>query len=95
MKTLVTPEQTVAAGREAGLTDEDLRLDGKAVLTFNRGIVGRLEELCGLEDAQWLGPRVHPYAGPRVVKRGERDGLGVMVLVPPMGHRLLPVRSRT
>jgi len=81
----IVPEQTVAAGREAGLTDEELRLNGVAILTFNRGIVERLEELCDLKDASWLGPHVHPYAGPRVVKRGERDGLGIMVLVPAMG----------
>lgn len=81
----ITPEQTLAAARAAGAKEEDLALSGIAVLTFNRGIVERLEELCALEDADWLGPNVHPYAGPRVVKRGERDGLGVMVLVPPMG----------
>ena len=85
MKRLITPQQAAAAGRRAGLTDEDLQLDGIAVLTFNRSIVERLGELCDLEDASWLGPHVHPYAGPRVVKRGERDGLGIAVLVPPMG----------
>ena len=85
MAHFITPEQTAAAGREAGLAGEDLRLNGVAVLTFNRGVVERLEELCDLEDANWLGPHVHPYAGPHVVKRGERNGLGIMVLVPAMG----------
>jgi len=85
MKTLITPKQTLVAARTAGANDEDLDLSGVAILTFNRGIVDRLGELCDLEDAGWLGPHVHPYAGPRVVKRGERDGLEVMVLVPAMG----------
>jgi len=82
---LITPEQTLVAARAAGANDEDLELSGVAILTFNRGIVDRLGELCDLEDASWLGPHVHPYAGPRVVKRGEREGLEVMVLVPSMG----------
>ena len=56
----ITPEQTLAAARRAGRTDEDLRLDGIAILTFNQSIVERLEELGGLEDAQWLGPHIHP-----------------------------------
>jgi len=85
MKTLITPKQTLAAARAAGANDEDLDLSGVAILTFNRGIAERLEELCGLVDMSWLGPHVHPYAGPRVVKRGEREGLEVMILVPPMG----------
>jgi uridine phosphorylase len=85
MAYLINTEQVTAAARSAGSTAEDLNLSGIAVLTFNRGIVERLEELCDLEDVSWLGPHVHPYAGPRVVKRGERDGFGVMVLVPPMG----------
>jgi uridine phosphorylase len=85
MERLVTPEQTIEAGRAAGLTDTDLTLSGIAVLTFNRGIVERLKERCGLEDADWLGPNVHPYSGPEIVKRGEHAGLGVTVLVPAMG----------
>ena len=85
MAQLITPKQTLAAARAAGAKGEGLELSGVAILTFNRAIVERLEELCDLEDAGWLGPHVHPYAGPRVVKRGGRDGLGVMVLVPPMG----------
>ena len=85
MESLITAEQTAVAGRRAGLTDEDLRLDGVAVLTFNRSVIERLEELCNLEDASWLGPHVHPYAGPRVVKRGEHEGLRITVLVPAMG----------
>ena len=85
MKTLITPEQTIAAAKAAGASDDDLGLSGVAILTFNRGIVERLGELCDLEDGSWVGPHVHPYAGPRVVKRGGREGLEVMVLVPSMG----------
>ena len=81
----ITPEQTANAGRAAGLSDEELALSGIAVLTFSRGVVEHLEERCGLKDARWLGPNVHPYSGPNVVKRGEHDGLPVVVLVPPMG----------
>jgi len=85
MKYLMTAEQTAAAGRKAGLTTEDLALSGVAVLTFSRGVVERLGELCDLQDAEWLGPHVHPYAGPSLVKRGTHQGLGVTVLVPAMG----------
>jgi len=85
MRRLITPEQTLAAARAAGLTDRDLRLSGIAVLTFGRGVVERLVERCGLADAQWLGPHVHPYSAPQVTKRGSYEGLDVIVLVPPMG----------
>jgi uridine phosphorylase len=44
-----------------------------------------MEELCDMEDAGWLSPHHHPYAAPRIVKRGVFDGLGVTVVVPPMG----------
>lgn len=82
---LITPEQTLSAARRAGLRDENLRLSGVAVLTFNRPIVERLEGLCRLEDAKWLGPQHHPYGGPHVVKRGQYRGLSVTVVVSPMG----------
>ncbi len=85
MAYLISTSQVTAAARNAGSADEDLDLSGVAVLTFNRGIVERLEERCRLEDAEWLGPNVHPYSAPRVTKRGRDDGLDVLVLVPPMG----------
>jgi len=85
MRYLIEPQQTQSAARDAGLAKGDLALRGIAILTFSRGIVERLASQCGLEDAEWLGPRVHPYSGPQVAKRGSRDGLDVIVLVPPMG----------
>lgn len=85
MTWLVTPEQTISVARQAGLSDQDLHLSGIAILTFNKPIVDRLEELCGLKDAVWIGPQHHPYAAPNLVKRGEYEGLDIAVLVPPMG----------
>jgi uridine phosphorylase len=83
MTWLITPQQTLAAARQAGL--EALGLSGVAILTFSRAVVERLEELCGLEDAVWLSAAHHPYAAARVVKRGVFEGLDVIALVPPMG----------
>jgi uridine phosphorylase len=85
MTWLVTPKQTISVARQAGLSNRDLNLAGIAILTFNKPIVDRLEELCGLKDAMWIGPQHHPYAAPNLVKRGEYEGLEVTVLVPPMG----------
>ncbi|HEY71138.1 MAG TPA: nucleoside phosphorylase [Anaerolineae bacterium] len=85
MKSLINSDQTLAAACEDGLKEADLQLGGMAVLTFSRAIVDRLDELCGLEDAQWLGPRHHPYAACEIVKRGVFEDLDVTVLVPPMG----------
>jgi len=85
MTWLITPKQTLSAARQAGLDDEHLQLSGVAVLTFSKAVLDRLEELCGHKDAAWLVPQHHPYAAARIVKRGEFDGLGVTVLVPPMG----------
>jgi uridine phosphorylase len=82
---LVTPQQTLAVARQSGLDDERLALDGIAVLTFSRGVMERLEELCGLADAKWLSPLHHPYAASHVTKRGTFQGLDVIALVPPMG----------
>jgi len=82
---LVTPQQTLSVARESGLEDELLTLSGIAVLTFSKGVMDRLEELCSLADAEWLSPLHHPYAAPHVVKRGVFEGLGVTALVPPMG----------
>jgi uridine phosphorylase len=82
---LVNPQQTLAAARQAGLGEEQLALSGIAVLTFSRVVVDRLDELCGLEDVQWISAPHHPYAAVRVVRRGSYQGLGVTALVPPMG----------
>ena len=68
MKSLINSGQTLAVAREDGLTDAELQLDGIAVLTFSKAIVDRLDERCGLQDAQWLGPRHHPYAACEIVK---------------------------
>ena len=93
MESLISPAQTLAAAHEAGLTAEDLGLNGIAVLTFNRGVVERLEELAGLNDARWPGPHIHPYAAPHAVKKGAYEGLDVIVLVPPMGASPLACTS--
>jgi uridine phosphorylase len=85
MTCLITPEQTLAAARRAGLHDDDLNVSGIAVLTFSRPVIERLDELCDLKDADWIAPAHHPYAAARVVKRGQFQGLGVTALVPPMG----------
>lgn len=85
MTWLITPEQTLAVARQAGLGDEELQLGGVAVLTFSKAVVDRLEALCGLEDATWIAPQHHPYAAAEIVKRGVFEGMGVTVLVPPMG----------
>jgi len=85
MRPLVTARQTLSAAREAGMKDEELQLSGSAVLTFNRGIIQRLDELCGLTDAEWLGSHVHPYSAPQMTKRGSYDGLDIIALIPPMG----------
>lgn len=82
---LITPQQTLAATRWSGLDDERLALSGIAVLTFSKAVMDRLEELCGLADAEWLSPLHHPYAAPHVVKRGMFEASSVTALVPPMG----------
>lgn len=82
---LITSQQTVAAALGSGVPEEDLNLSGVAVLTFSCAIMERLDESCQLHDAQWISQRAHPYAAPKVVKRGEFQGLNVMALVPPMG----------
>ena len=85
MEPMITPKQVISVARDAGLKDENLKLSGTAVLTFSKGIVDRMEEVCGLKDAQWLGPRVHPYGGPEIVKRGSYRGLDLIAIVPMMG----------
>jgi uridine phosphorylase len=85
MTWLITPEQTLSTARQAGVDDDILHLGGIAVLTFSKAVVDRMEEICDAEDAEWLSPSHHPYAAPRIVKRGVFDGLSITVLVPPMG----------
>jgi uridine phosphorylase len=85
MKRLIRPDQTLSAARRAGLGDDELKMKGIAVLTFSKAVVDRLQELCGLRDAEWLSPSHHPYAAPHITKRGTFQGLGITVLVPPMG----------
>ncbi len=75
----------MSAARRAGLDDEQLNLSGVAVLTFSKMVMDRLEALCGLEEATWIGPQHHPYAAARIVKRGAFEGVEVTALVPPMG----------
>ena len=85
MTWLIDSEGTLAAARRAGVDGEKLRLSGAAVLTFSKGVVDRLDELCGLEEADWISARHHPYAAAQVVKRGQFEGMGLTVLAPPMG----------
>ena len=85
VRSLVTSAQTTSAARQAGLSDDALRLSGLAVLTFSRTIVERLTELCALRETQWISALHHPYAAAELVKRGRRARLEVTVLVPPMG----------
>lgn len=85
MTWLITPEQTLSAARQAGVDDEVLKLSGVAVLTFSKAVVDRMEELCALEDVEWISPLHHPYAAAQIAKRGAFEGIGVTVLVPPMG----------
>lgn len=81
----ITPQQTLAVAKGDGLTDQQLQLKGLAIMTFSRAVMNRLEELCGLEDAQWLSGQHHPYAAPEVVKKGDYQGLSVTALLPSMG----------
>ena len=82
---LITPPQVQSAARQAGLSDEELKMAGMAVLTFSKAVIDRMEERCLMSDVEWLSASHHPYAAPHIVKRGMFQGLGVTVLVPPMG----------
>ena len=85
MKHLIRPEQTLFTARQAGLGEDELKMTGIAILTFLKSVVDRVHELCLLEDAEWLSPLHHPYAAPQIAKRGTFQGLGISLLVPPMG----------
>jgi uridine phosphorylase len=85
MGPMIHPQQVIYAAREAGQKEDDLQLSGVAVLTFSGAVMDRLEELCRLSDAAWLGARVHPYGGTEIVKRGSYRGLDVTAIVPMMG----------
>jgi hypothetical protein len=82
---LVTAQQVVAAARQAGLGEEQLRRPALAILTFSRSTLERLEELCGLEDRPWISPLHHPYGAAEVCKQGTFREQDVTVLVPAMG----------
>jgi len=82
---LVNAEQTIAAARLSGVGEKSLTIPGVAVLTFNKSIVDRMGELCGLVDVTWLGPHHHPYVAAEIVKQGKYGGVDVTLLVPPMG----------
>ena len=84
MSWMITPQQTLSTARKAGLREEELRVDGVAVLTFSKAVLERMEELCGLKEIRWIGPH-HPYAACQAVKRGTYRGMRVTTLVPPMG----------
>ena len=81
----ISPEQTILAAVNSGMSQEDLLLPEVAVLTFSRTVVEYIETLCGLINMDWLSHQHHPYAAPHVVKRGSYKGIGVSVVVPPMG----------
>ena len=85
MAWMITPQQTLFTARNAGLREEELRVDGVAVLTFSKAVLERMEELCGLKEIRWIGPKHHPYAACHVAKQGAYEGRRVTVLVPPMG----------
>jgi len=85
MTWLISSEQTLAAARKAGVDEDTLRLSGAVILTFSKGVVDRLDQMCDLEEADWISARHHPYAAAQIVKRGEFEGVGLTVLVPPMG----------
>ncbi|MGD2105586.1 MAG: hypothetical protein PVJ55_10800 [Anaerolineae bacterium] len=89
MAYLITPEQTLTAALRMGTNRDGLGLPGIAVLTFSRGVMERLDELCGFEDLAWISAPDHPYGAARIVRRGQIGGLGVTGLVPPMGASAL------
>ena len=82
---LITAQQTLSAARQAGLDEENLGLGSIAVLTFSRVIMDRLDDLCAMKEVDWIAARHHPYAAPRVVKRGAFQSLDITALLPPMG----------
>lgn len=81
----ISPHQTIAIARQDGLGEDLLSLSGVAILTFNKSIMDKLDELCALRDTQWISSRHHPYSAARLVMRGHYQGLEVTALVPPMG----------
>jgi uridine phosphorylase len=81
----ISPQQTFAVATQDGLSENILFFSGVAILTFNKSIMDRLDELCGLKDTQWISSHHHPYSAARVVKRGHYLGLEIIALVPPMG----------
>lgn len=74
---VVTPASVVRS--------EALRPGDVAVLTFNAPVVESLRDLCAARPVAWIDRFAHPYAAPELVLRGIRGGLGIAVIVPPMG----------
>jgi hypothetical protein len=89
MTWLISSEQTLAAARKAGVDEDTLRLSGAVVLTFSKGVVDRLDQMCDLEEADWISARHHPYAAAQIVKRGagRLPGLRRLVIGSPGGVR--------
>ena len=85
MTWMITPQQTWSSARRQGLSAEDLQMSGIAVLTFSKAIVDRLESLCNLREATWIGPQHHPYAAAQHIWKGLYQDVEVLALVPPMG----------
>jgi uridine phosphorylase len=85
MTYLITPAQTIAAARRGGLGHGQLCLSGVAVLTFSEAVIERLQMRCALRDVAWISALHHPYSTAAAVKRGTFEGIGITVLVPPMG----------
>jgi uridine phosphorylase len=82
---LITSQQTLSAARRAEPDPGELERSSVAVVTYSRGVLERLDDLCGLEDVAWISPRHHPYAAVRVIRQGAFGGTGVTAVVPPMG----------
>ena len=81
----VYPQQTLAAAKENGLSEEQLTLSGVAILTFSKMILSRMQERCQLEEIQWISTMHHPYSAANVVMRGSYQGLDINIIVPAMG----------
>lgn len=82
---LITPQQTRSVALQSGCDEEAFKLGGIAIITFSKGVLDRLEELCTLKDETWISKLHHPYSAAEVFKRGAYQGINFTVLVPPMG----------
>jgi hypothetical protein len=82
---MITPQQTLAAARKRGLSEEALKLRDLAVLTFSKTIFDLLEATCDMKSVAWISAQDHPYAAATITKRGRYQGMDFAVLIPPMG----------